>query len=40
MCKANKMSGWNKHKHLGHTGFGKLRREVCASLDLKEVNDE
>lgn len=36
MCKPNKMAGWPKHHCLGHTGFGKIRREVAAQLELKE----
>jgi hypothetical protein len=35
MCKPNKMSGWPKFQ-LGHTGFGKLRREVNALIDLRD----
>lgn len=37
MCKPNKMNGWAKHKNLGHTGFGKLRREAAADQDIKEA---
>jgi len=35
MCKPNKMSGWPRFE-LGHTGFGKLRRERNALIDLLE----
>ena len=35
MCKPNKMSGWPKFE-LGHTGFGKLRRELNAQIDQRE----
>lgn len=35
LCKPNKMNGWNKMK-LGHTGFGKLRRELLA---VEKLND-
>lgn len=36
MCKPNKMNGWAKNAHLGHAGFGKIRREMAASDDMKE----
>ena len=39
MCKPNKMSGWPKFE-LGHTGFGKLRRELNALIDLRERGTE
>ena len=35
MCKPNKMNGWPSLE-LGHTGFGKLRREINAVIDLRE----
>jgi hypothetical protein len=35
MCKPNKMNGGRK-RVLGHTGFGKLRREAHAMVDLEE----
>ena len=35
MCKPNKMSGWPRFE-LGHTGFGKLKRERHALTDLRE----
>ena len=34
LCKPNKMSGWPKNE-LGHTGFGKLRREIAAGAELR-----
>lgn len=37
MCKPNKMSGWAKRTHLGHTGFSKIRKEIRADIDIKEV---
>lgn len=37
LCKPNKMNGWAKHRVLGHVGFGKLRREIAANIDLKEI---
>ena len=33
LCKPNKMSGW-PDRVLGHAGFGKLRRERNAAIDL------
>jgi hypothetical protein len=35
LCKPNKMNGWPKNE-LGHCGFGKLRREIVASLELAD----
>jgi len=35
MCKPQKKGGMSKLK-LGHTGFGKLRDEIHAKVDLKE----
>lgn len=37
MCKPNKQNGWAKNKNLGHAGFGKIRREIAAQSDLKEI---
>ena len=34
LCKPNKMSGWPTHA-LGHTGFGKLKREIIAAIELR-----
>jgi len=34
LCKPNKVAAWPVHQ-LGHAGFGKLRREVCAAADLR-----
>jgi hypothetical protein len=42
MCKSNKMNGWpadSKLSSLGHKGFGKIKKEYCALLDLKEDKD-
>lgn len=36
LCKPNKMSGWAKHRILGHTGFGKLRDEQHSRRDLAD----
>ena len=33
LCKPSKLSGWPPHE-LGKTGFGKLRREFLATVDL------
>lgn len=40
MCKPNKMNGWPKDK-LGHTGFGSIKAEIHARMDLrqKEADD-
>jgi hypothetical protein len=38
LCKPNKMNGWAKHRVLGHTEFGKLRREAVALDQLKEID--
>ena len=35
LCKPNKMNGWNKDK-LGHSGFGKLKKVLCAKKDLRD----
>ena len=35
MCKPSKMNGWPRLE-LGHTGFGKLKRESHALIDLLE----
>jgi hypothetical protein len=35
--KPDKMSGWAKHRVLGHRGIGKLRREIAAQETLKEM---
>lgn len=37
MCKPNKMNGWAKNAKLGHTGFGKIRCEILALVDLRAV---
>lgn len=34
LCKPNKVSGWPAHE-LGKCGFGKLRRELHATNDLR-----
>lgn len=33
LCKPNKMNAWPR-RALGHTGFGKLRREAHAQADI------
>lgn len=40
MCKPNKMNGAGSLKtlELGHKGFGKLRKENHARIDMKERN--
>ncbi len=35
LCKPNKAKGMKHSLELGHTGFGKLRREINARADLK-----
>ena len=35
LCKPNKANGMKHSLELGHTGFGKLRREINARADLK-----
>lgn len=40
LCKPNKMNAWKNGRGkgvLGHTGFGKIRAEYHARLDIKEV---
>jgi hypothetical protein len=40
MCKPNKQNGYKQGRGLsevGHTGFGKLRDEYHAKLDLKNA---
>lgn len=34
LCKPNKVAAWPALQ-LGHAGFGKLRRELCAAADLR-----
>lgn len=36
LCKPNKANGMKHSLELGHTGFGKLRREIAAQADLKD----
>jgi hypothetical protein len=36
LCKPNKMSGWARHRMLGHAGFGKLRDEHHSRSDLAD----
>jgi hypothetical protein len=43
MCKPNKMNGAppdTNPNSLGHTGFGKIRKEVAAAADLKTTMEE
>ena len=40
LCKANKMNGWKNKRGkgvLGHTGFGKIRDEYHARIDIKGI---
>jgi hypothetical protein len=39
LCKPNKMNGWPKNE-LGHCGFGKIRREIVASLELVDSSNK
>jgi hypothetical protein len=36
LCKPNKL-GKGMEKKLGHSGFGKLRKEAAAGQDLRDV---
>lgn len=40
MCKPNKQAMWPKHKRLGHTGFGKLRKEYSSRCDMQGALDD
>lgn len=35
MCKPNKANGYHDRKELGHIGFGNVRKERLADIDLK-----
>lgn len=37
LCKPNKANGIKHSLELGHTGFGKLRREAAARADLADA---
>lgn len=37
MCKSNKMNGWAKHSAFHHYGFGKIRDEIHAAIDKREI---
>ena len=34
LCKPDMMNGWPR-RELGHTGFGKIRREAAADAELR-----
>lgn len=38
MCKPHKQNGFNKRTHLGLKGFSKIRKEIGARKDMKDID--